>query len=250
MPLAIDRVGIKNLRLPIMVRDRTKGSQHSVAAVDLGADLPACQKGTHMSRLVEALENWREELDYQSVKALLENVCERLSARKAYASFSLTYFMTRLAPVTKIPGLMAYDCTLTGELEQGKKPVFTLKLQVPVMTVCPCSKAISDEGAHSQRSMATVAVRQRGFAWIEEFVELIESSGSSPVYSVLKREDEKSVTENAFANPCFVEDVVRNIAQRLAAHPLVSWYKVEVESYESIHAHNAYACIEACNPEK
>ncbi|SHN69658.1 GTP cyclohydrolase FolE2 [Desulfovibrio litoralis] len=247
VPIAIDRVGIKSLRVPIWIKDRSKGRQHSVATINLGADLPACKKGTHMSRLVEVIENWEEELDYSTLKKLLENIQQRLQAHKAYVSFMFPYFMSKLAPATQISGLMGYDCVLTGELTEHKKPVFTLTVIVPVMTVCPCSKAISDEGAHSQRALATVSVKQKGFAWIEEFIEIIESSASSQVYSILKRADEKTVTENAFASPCFVEDVVRNIALKLAEHKHVSWYKVEVESFESIHAHNAYAYIESEN---
>ncbi len=241
--MAIDRVGVRDLRLPIVVRDRQKGAQHSVAQVDIGVDLPAEFKGTHMSRFVEALEGWSEDLHYDSMRNLLHDIKERLHARKAYALFRFPYFLVKQAPASGRGGLMDYQCKITGELE-GDKPRFLLEIDVPVMTVCPCSKAISDEGAHSQRAIVRMRIRQRGFAWIEEFIEIAEASASSPVYSLLKREDEKFVTETAFANPTFVEDVVRAVAQKLESHPQVSWFHVEVESHESIHNHSAFASIE------
>ena len=239
----VDRVGVRGVTLPLLVRDKAQEYQHTVAEADLGVELPAAFKGTHMSRFVEALENFDEELDYASFKELLEDIKARLEARKAYVLFRFPYFMRKEAPATGSTGLVRYDCRLTGELAESK-PSFLLEVNVPVMTVCPCSKAISDEGAHSQRAIVSMAVRMTGFSWIEEFVEIAETSASSPVYTVLKREDEKYVTEDAFAHPAFVEDVVRNVADKLARHPHVSWYRVEVESQESIHAHNAFARIE------
>lgn len=245
VPMRIDRVGLKDFRLPLVVSDRRLGRQHTVARVDLGVELPAQFKGTHMSRFIEALEGWSEELSYQSVKTLLKDVKNRLQASKAYAIFRFTYFITKKAPVSGAESLIGYKCCLTGEMRAGADgPAFHLALEVPVMTVCPCSKAISEEGAHSQRAMVRLSLNMNGFAWIEEFVELAERAGSSPVYPLLKREDEKFVTETAFANPRFVEDVVRLAARELANHPQVAHYKVEVDSMESIHDHNAYACIE------
>ncbi len=241
--LPINRVGVTNLKLPLVVSDRARGRQHTVALVDLGVDLPAEFKGTHMSRFVEALENWTEELSYRSMKTLLQDVKSRLTAREAYISFRFPYFIRKEAPVSGAPGLMPYECRLTGKLENGR-PSLTLMVTVPVMTVCPCSKAISEEGAHSQRAEVRISVRMDGFCWLEEFIELAEASASSPVYPVLKREDEKYVTESAFASPAFVEDVVRNVARKLAGHPRVSWFRVDVESMESIHGHNAFARIE------
>ncbi len=243
VPLAIDTVGVKNLYLPLVVSDRANGHQHTVAVVDIGVELPAHFKGTHMSRFVEALSHWREHLDYRSIKNLLEDVKTRLQARKAYVHFSFPYFITKKAPATGSPGLVSYQCRLTGELADGKTSML-LHVEVPVMTVCPCSKAISDEGAHSQRAMVRISLRMNAFCWLEEFIELAEHSASSPVYTLLKREDEKLVTEQAFAAPTFVEDVVRTAAQQLEKHPCVSWFCVEVESIESIHNHNAFARIE------
>ena len=241
--MAIDSVGVRNLRLPIMVSQRAEGSQHTVATVELGVDLPAHFKGTHMSRFVEALEDWNEDLSYKSLKGLLEDIKERLEARRTRIIFTFPYFLRKQAPATGASGLQAYECRLTGELEENK-PTFLLEVTAPVMTVCPCSKAISDEGAHSQRADVRLSLRLKGFNWLEEFIEIIEASASSPTYPVLKREDEKYVTEHAFANPCFVEDVVRHVATALEKHPQVAWFRVEVESYESIHAHNAFARIE------
>ncbi|MFW5734741.1 MAG: GTP cyclohydrolase FolE2 [Oceanidesulfovibrio sp.] len=246
VPMDIDRVGVKNLRLPLVVRDKARGRQHTVAEVDLGADLPAAFKGTHMSRLVEALGAWKETLDYQSLKALLADMRERLSAQRAYVIFRFPYFMEKLAPSTQSPGLMSYECQLVGELGgDDERPSFLLEVDVPVMTVCPCSLAICEKvAAHSQRAIVRIACRFHGFVWLEDLVEIAESAASAPVHSLLKREDEKAVTERAFANPTFVEDVVRNAAHALESHARIRWFRVEVESLESIHDHNAYASIE------
>ena len=248
VPLSIDRVGVRELRLPLLVRDRARGSQQTVASVDLGVDLPSAFKGAHMSRFVEALEGWNEEISYQSVRRLLENVKERLGARRAWARFSFPYFIRKAAPASGSPGTVAYECRLTGELDE-KGQSFLLDLDVPVMTVCPCSQAISSEGAHSQRAVVRMSVRMSGFSWLEEFIDMAEEAGSSAVYTLLKREDEKFVTERAFAHPAFVEDVVRNVAQRLSRHEHVAWFSVEVESLESIHNHNAFARIERGLPQ-
>lgn len=241
--LPIDRVGVKDLRLPVIVRDRAQGSQHTVARVDLSVDLPAEFKGTHMSRFVEALEGWSEELDYGSFKRLLANITQRLNAQRAYAELHFPFFLRRRAPASGGKGMMGYDCMLLGEYENGKL-VFTLEVKVPVMTVCPCSLAISEQGAHSQRAIIRVRSRFTGLLWLEDLIEICEGAGSSPVYSLLKREDEKFVTEAAFANPAFVEDVVRAVARGLTDHPQVTWFRAEVESQESIHDHAAYAVIE------
>ncbi|MDL2279790.1 GTP cyclohydrolase FolE2 [Desulfovibrio sp. OttesenSCG-928-G11] len=245
VPMPIDSVGVRNLTLPILVSRRDGPPRHTVATVELGVELPARFKGTHMSRFIEVLENWNEDLSYKSMKSLLERTLARLEAQRAQIIFSFPYFLRRAAPVTGAGGLQGYNCRLTGELAEGSdKAAFVLEVCVPVMTVCPCSKAISDHGAHSQRAEVRMALRLKGFDWMEEFIELAENSASSPTFPLLKREDEKFVTEQSFARPCFVEDVVRNVAEKLEAHPRVSWFRVEVESYESIHAHNAYARIE------
>ncbi len=247
--LDIDRVGVKHVELPLVVKDRDKGHQHTVASVDMGVDLPAAYKGTHMSRFVEALENWREasgeELDYNSMKRLLSDVLTRLDAHRAYARFSFPYFRTRHAPVSGQAAPVRYLCRLTGELEKGREgPRFLLELEVPVTTVCPCSKAISRAGAHGQRATVRMRLRMSRFEWLEGFIDIAEESGSAPIYTLLKRPDEKFVTEQAYDNALFVEDVVRNVATRLEKHSHVTWFSVEVESEESIDGHNAFASIE------
>lgn len=240
--IPIDRVGINKFSLPVMIKNREGGYQHTVATAELGVDLPKDFKGTHMSRLVESLESWNEHLDYHTIKKFLSGVLERLEAKKAQAVFTFKYFLNKEAPVTKSAALQAYDCTFIGELEEDDLS-FCMVITVPVMTVCPCSKAISDEGAHSQRADIRMHLALNSFCWLEDFIEIAEGCGSSPIYPVLKREDEKFVTEYAFAHPSFVEDVVRNLASKLREHDAISSFRVEVESYESIHAHNAFALI-------
>lgn len=241
--MPIDSVGVQGVMIPLHVRDRAEGRQQTVARVDVGVDLPAAFKGTHMSRFVEALENWSDVLDYTAMKALLIDIRDRLAARRARMVIRFPYFVRKAAPATGIVSGMAYECALIGEIGEGR-PVFELQVDVPVMTVCPCSKAISREGAHSQRANVRLRARTRGFCWIEDFIAIAERAGSSPVYSLLKREDEKFVTEDAFAHPAFVEDVVRRVAEDLTHHPQVRWFRAEVESFESIHAHSAFARIE------
>lgn len=242
--MAIDRVGVRNVKTPLWLRDRANERQYTVALADLTVDLPSSFKGTHMSRFVEALETWEGKISYRAVRELLTNIRERLEATSAQVVFRFSYFVRKKAPVSGVEGTMSYDCVLTGELDASLKPRFSLEITVPVMTVCPCSKAISDEGAHSQRTLVRMHLLTDGFSWLEDFIDIAEASGSSPVYTVLKREDEKYVTEHAFAQPCFVEDVVRNVASRLMEHPHLRGFRVQVESMESIHNHNAIAIIE------
>ncbi|MFO7816596.1 MAG: GTP cyclohydrolase FolE2 [Thermodesulfobacteriota bacterium] len=242
VPLSIDRVGVKNLKFPLTVQDRFNGRQKTVASTDLSVDLPGSMKGTHMSRLMQALSSWECILNYKNLYGLLKNVCARLHARRAHVKFSFPYFMPRRAPKSGNEFLMDYDCFVAGNLEDEDMQL-NIGVSVPVMTVCPCSLAISDEGAHSQRAMVRVQAGFTGFLWLEELIEIAQNSGSSPVYPLLKREDEKFVTESAFSNPTFVEDVVRGVAQRLEEHSLVTWFSAEVESFESIHNHSAYANI-------
>lgn len=243
VPLIIDCVGVRGLRRHLNLRDRREGRQTTVARVDLGVDLPANLRGTHMSRLVEALEEWHEELDYQSMKRLLENMRHRLKAHSAWASFSFPYLARKASPFGGKMATIAYDCGVTGEIgEKGMS--FLVNLEVPVMTVCPCSKEISQEGAHSQRALVRMKIRITDFVWLEDFIDIAENSASSSVYTLLKREDEKYVTEHAFSRPAFVEDVARHVAMGLENHGHIHWYSVEVESMESIHNHNAFARIE------
>jgi GTP cyclohydrolase I len=241
--LRIDRVGVKNLSIPLTVRDRARGRQQTVARVDLSVDLPAEFKGTHMSRFLEALRDMDMTLDAASCRNLLLDLRDRLQAESSHLCFLFPYFLEQRAPVTGSPALVDYACFLRGVLRDGEV-ILVLGVEVPVMTVCPCSKAISSEGAHSQRAMVRIEAQISGMLWLEDLIAMAQESGSSPVYALLKREDEKFVTEAAFAAPTFVEDVVRNAAARLADHPKVRGFRVEVESFESIHNHSAYACID------
>jgi GTP cyclohydrolase I len=242
--ISIDRVGVKNLRYPLIVRNKNDGVQNTVARVDLYVDLPANTKGTHMSRFVELLHDWSGVLDYSSFKHLLSEVQERLNAKRSHLTFRFPFFLEQSAPVSESRGLMDYECAFSGELEAGK-PRMCLDVQVPVMTVCPCSQAISEQGAHSQRALVSIRAGFTGMLWLEDLIHIAQDSASAQVHALLKREDEKRVTERAFENPAFVEDVVRNVANRLNAKRQITWFRTEVESFESIHNHNAYACIEA-----
>ncbi len=241
-PLAIDRVGVKNLKVPLLVQDRGQGQQHTVADVDLCVDLPGRFKGTHMSRFLEALSCWNQVLTYDSFKELLSDVSCRLDAQKAHLRFDFSYFYPRRAPVSGHEFSMDYKSFLSGEFSQGRIKM-AQGVEVPVMTVCPCSLAISRHGAHSQRAYVRIRCGYKGLLWLEELIDLAMRSGSSPVYPLLKREDEKFVTDEAFDKPTFVEDVVRYTANRLSSHPRILWYEAEVESFESIHNHSAYAMI-------
>ena len=241
--LPIDRVGVRGIKIPLTVRDRDRDVQHTVARVDLSVDLPAEFKGTHMSRFLECLRDMPKGLDLVGCKHLLQEMQVRLKARWAHLCFEFPYFMERCAPASANPALMDYQCFLRGHMD-GDRLDMVLGVEVPVMTVCPCSLAISDQGAHSQRALVRIEARSTKLVWLEDLIEIGERAGSSPVYALLKREDEKFVTEAAFDNPCFVEDVVRNAARELVEHPRVQGFRVEVESQESIHNHSAYAVIE------
>ncbi len=239
----IDRVGVRSLRFPLRIRDRDNEEQHTVALVSLAVDLPHNHKGTHMSRFVEALHAHGQVLDVKGITALPRELIKRLHAEKAHVEFRFPYFRAKAAPVSKAIGLLDYGVIFEVNADaQGND--FVLTVEVPVATLCPCSKAISARGAHNQRGVVTLAVRFTQPIWIEDLIELVEASASCELYSVLKRPDEKHVTEVAYDNPVFVEDVVRNVAVRARQHPHVKWFRVEAENFESIHNHNAYAIVE------
>jgi GTP cyclohydrolase I len=241
--IAIDKVGVKDIRYPIRLLDRARGEQHTVGSFNLYVNLPRHLKGAHMSRFIEALNEHHGEISVDSFGELLETIRERLEAEAAHVEVEFPYFIEKEAPVSKARGLMEYRCRIAGSIDRGRHDL-RIDVTVPIATLCPCSKEIADAGAHNQRGQVTVGFRFNQMVWIEEIIELAEQSGSSAVYSLLKREDEKFVTEQAYANPAFVEDVARNVAQRLDADPRIVWYSVEVENYESIHNHNAYAFLE------
>ena len=237
-------MGVKGLRFPVEVRDKDGSTQRSVATVALAVDLPEHYKGTHMSRFVEALNAHGGCLDVRTMASLPAELLERLDARKAHVEFEFPFFLSKSAPVTGRPGLMDYVVRFEVEAELDGPVDFIVTIQVPVATLCPCSKEISDRGAHNQRGIVTYSVRFREPVWIEDLIALVERSASCELYSLLKRPDEKAVTERAYDNPVFVEDLVRNVASRSNAHDAILWYRVEAENFESIHNHQAYAVLE------
>jgi GTP cyclohydrolase I len=241
--LRIDKVGVRGLRIPLQVRDKSHQLQNTVARVGMFVDLPKEFKGTHMSRFVEVLNSHGSVVHVENIPDMLRAMQAKLQAQTAHLEMEFPYFLVKKAPVSGKEGVLDYNVRFDASMN-GNDLDFLLTVRVTVTTLCPCSKAISKYGAHNQRGEVTVQVRSDRIVWIEEIIALVESSGSSEMYSLLKREDEKAVTERAYENPVFVEDLVRNVALRLNAHPDVAWYKVEAENYESIHNHNAYACIE------
>jgi GTP cyclohydrolase I len=241
--LAIDKVGIKAIRHPVRIQERSGAVQHTIATFNMYVGLPHHFKGTHMSRFVEILEAHEREITVESFLAMLKEMVEKLEAEEGYIQMSFPYFIEKQAPVSRVKSLMDYDVTFTGEVRGGKQR-FTMKVVVPVTSLCPCSKEISERGAHNQRSHVTVSARTNDFVWIEEVVDLVEKQGSSELYGLLKRPDEKFVTERAYDNPKFVEDLVRDVAAVLNLDERIDAYVVESENFESIHNHSAYALIE------
>ena len=242
--LRIDKVGVRGLRVPLQVRDKAHvAPQNTVATVGLFVDLPMEFKGTHMSRFVEVLNQHGSVVHVENIPDMLRAMQARLVAQSAHVEMEFPFFLVKKAPVSGKEGVLDYTVRFDASLH-GSELDFVLTVKALVTTLCPCSKAISKYGAHNQRGEVTVQVRTTQVVWIEDLIALIEASASSEMYSLLKREDEKAVTERAYENPVFVEDLVRNVALRLNAHRDVAWYKVEAENYESIHNHNAYACIE------
>ena len=240
--IAIDKVGVKDISYPIVVMDKNRSFQQTVARVNMYVDLPHHFKGTHMSRFIEILDAYREKIALDKMEIILERMKEKLGASSAHLEIEFPYFIEKKAPVSGAKGLMEYTCTFNASL--GKEFDFILGVKVPVTSLCPCSKELARFGAHNQRSVMTVRVRYRNFIWIEDLIEIVESCGSSQVYSMLKREDEKFVTEQAYENPRFVEDMVREATQKLSAMDNITWFSMEAENHESIHKHSAYASIE------
>lgn len=238
----IDQVGVKGIRYPITVLDKNMGEQQTVAEINMYVNLPRYYKGTHMSRFVEILNEHSRRISLQNFSEILEEMKERLNAESAHMEITFPYFINKTAPVSGSEGLMEYRCTFKGSLNKGSDVV--TMIHVPISTLCPCSKEISDFGAHNQRGEVRLQVRFKRFIWIEDLIRLVEESASSDVYSVLKREDEKYVTERAYNNPKFVEDIVRDIAQKLNGDSNITWFSVESENFESIHNHSAYAYVE------
>ncbi|HEX2649658.1 MAG TPA: GTP cyclohydrolase FolE2 [Burkholderiales bacterium] len=241
--LAIDQVGVKAIRHPIRVMERGGGVQHTIASFNMYVSLPHHFKGTHMSRFVEILSAQERELTVESFKGMLREMTGRLEAEAGRIEMSFPYFIEKQAPVSGVKSLMDYEVTFISEIKAGKQ-CFAMKVLVPVTSLCPCSKKISERGAHNQRSHVTVTAHTSDFVWIEEIVDLIEKQASSELYGLLKRPDEKYVTERAYDNPKFVEDMVRDVASILNLDERITKYVVESENFESIHNHSAYALIE------
>jgi len=240
--LPINRVGIKDISHPVRVKDRSAGEQHTIATFNMYVSLPHNFKGTHMSRFVEILHAERE-ISVESFRSMLANMTARLEADTGHIEMSFPFFVMKRAPVSGVESLMDYRASLIGEHRNGHNELW-VKVSVPVTSLCPCSKKISDYGAHNQRSHVTITAKLRSHMWIEELIEVAESEASCELYGILKRPDEKYVTERAYDNPKFVEDMVRDVATRLNTDARVAAYIVESENFESIHNHSAYARIE------
>lgn len=241
--IAIDKVGIKDIRHPVRVRDRSEGEQHTIANFNMYVNLPHNFKGTHMSRFVEILTLHEREISVQSFKQMLGEMTERLEAEAGHIEMTFPYFINKTAPVSGVQSLLDYEVSFIGAI-RGSDPEMKIKVVVPVTSLCPCSKKISERGAHNQRSHVTVTATTCDFVWIEELIELVEQQASCELYGLLKRPDEKFVTERAYDNPKFVEDMVRDIAAKLNEDERICAYMVESENFESIHNHSAYALIE------
>lgn len=242
--LAIDKVGIKSIRHPVRVMDKHGGVQHTIASFNMYVGLPHHFKGTHMSRFVEILNANEHEISVESFEPMLREMVKRLEAETGHVEMSFPYFVNKAAPVSGVKALMDYEVTFIGEIGAGSEYDFQMKVVIPVTSLCPCSKKISDYGAHNQRSHVTITARTNAFVWIEDIIGIAESQASCELYGLLKRPDEKYVTEKAYDNPKFVEDMVRDIAGTLNRDDRIEAYVVESENFESIHNHSAYALIE------
>ncbi len=239
----IDLVGIKKLLIPVIIKDRSKRTQHTSALIEVSVCLSKHKRGTHMSRFTEHIGFANTDLTYESIKETLEYIRQKMNAESAYIKLDFPYFLEKNSPVSKLKSLSSYNVSFTGELKK-KRFYFKMSVEVPVMTLCPCSKEISKYSAHNQRAYVTIEVDTNSFIWIEDLIDIAEESGSSPLYTTLKRPDEKYVTERSYDNPKFVEDVVREAAIELKKYPHIRKFKVTAESVESIHNHSAYAVIE------
>ena len=241
--IAIDKVGIKAIRHPVIVKDKSGGEQHTVAMFNMYVHLPQHFKGTHMSRFVEILNMNEHAISIESFETILREMVVRLEAESGHVEMTFPYFVNKSAPISGVKSLLDYEVTFIGEIKNGKFDI-TVKVLVPVTSLCPCSKKISDYGAHNQRSHVTVTALINDFIWIEDIINLVEKQASCELYGLLKRPDEKFVTERAYDNPKFVEDMVRDVAAQLNAEGRIDAYIVESENFESIHNHSAYALIE------
>jgi GTP cyclohydrolase I len=242
--LPIDKVGIKSIRHPVKVLDKSGGVQHTIATFNMYVGLPHNFKGTHMSRFVEILNAHEREISVENFETMLREMVQRLEAESGHLEMSFPYFINKEAPVSRVKSLLDYEVGFIGEIFDGGRFRQTTRVVVPATSLCPCSKKISERGAHNQRSHITITATTNSFVWIEELVQMAEGQASCELYGLLKRPDEKLVTERAYDNPKFVEDIVRDVAGALNADPRIDAYVVESENFESIHNHSAYALIE------
>jgi GTP cyclohydrolase IB len=239
-------VGIKDIQLPVRILEKNGGLQNTVATVSMQARMPGARRESCVSVFTSSLNRYMDEMSVTIFSTLLEEVRVALNAESASIVMSFPFFIEKKAPVTGTPSLMEYNCTFTGSIHgDARKEDFILSVLVPITTLCPCSKEISSAGAHNQRAEVSLNVKFRKFIWMEDLITMVEQSASCPVYALLKRPDEKFVTEQAYNNPMFVEDVVRKVALAALAHPDVSWFSAGVESFESIHKHSAYAYVDS-----
>ena len=239
--IKIDRVGVKDIRYPIVVEDRKNGQQHTIANLDIYVELPHHHRGTHMSRFIEILNEFHEEELINNLEDFLQNIKKRLNSERAFVTIRFPYTIQKTSPISKINSILMYDCFFEASLD--KEYHLTLGVKVPITTLCPCSKEISKYGAHNQRSLVTAKLRFNEFIWLEEIIEIIESKSSCEIYSLLKRPDEKYVTEKAYDKPMFVEDIVREITVAFKRDKRIDQFTIESENFESIHNHSAYACV-------
>lgn len=248
----LDKVGVKNVKYPIVVLDKKNEFQNTVASINMYVDLPRRFRGTHMSRFIEILDRHRGRMTLDNIAPILTEMREKLDARSAHLEIAFPYFIEKTAPVSKQKSIMVYNCKfIASQDEPNGHDDLIVEVSVPVMSLCPCSKEISDRGAHNQRSIVTVRIKMAELVWIEDIVTCVEAAASSDVYALLKREDEKYITEKSYDNPRFAEDMVRQIAVELENMPQITWFSVETENYESIHNHNAYAAVSrSVNPLK
>ncbi|MEK6196947.1 MAG: GTP cyclohydrolase FolE2 [Desulfobacterales bacterium] len=241
--MKITTVGVKDIKFPVKIREKPGTLQETVASISLHADIPKHYRETCVSTFIAALNKYQDDISVNILAKLLSEVKDDLQAEAAHLEMTFSYFIEKKAPVSKTTSLMEYTCSFTGSI--GKNEDFMLSVQVPVTTLCPCSKEISTGGAHNQRAEVNLNVKFTGFIWLEDLIDMVESAASSQVYALLKRPDEKHVTEQAYDNPMFVEDVVRKVSELAKEHGNIYWFSVSVESFESIHKHSAYAYVDS-----
>lgn len=239
----LQNVGIKDFTCPVSIREKAGSHQQTVAKISLEAAMPLHVRESCVSVFINALNEYKDDMSATIFPFLLAKVREELQAEKAQMVMNFPYFIAKQAPVTRTSSLMEYNCSFTGSINRQED--LLLSVTVPVTTLCPCSKEISSAGAHNQRAEVHLTVRPLSFIWLEDLISLVESCGSCDLYALLKRPDEKFVTEEAYANPMFVEDVVRKVSQKALEHDEIEWFSVGVESFESIHKHSAYAFVDS-----